>query len=85
MKKNNLETCVKIHKNLYLGNYKAAMSPTTLINFKIKYILCMGVEMNFFFPNLYKYMKVSIFDSEEENILNDFNKIYEYDYYTKTI
>ena len=69
---------MKIIDNLYLGNYKASQSTTTLKTYNIKYILCVGVEMYPFFPDNYQYMKIVIFDSEDEDILLNFNQTYKY-------
>ncbi len=79
MKETKEDVCVKILERLFLGNYKGAMSKTLLTTNNIKSILCVGIEMNTFYPkDKINFKKIDIFDSEDEDILYNFQEIYKY-------
>jgi protein-tyrosine phosphatase len=73
------EICVKVLEKLYIGSYKTAMSKTTLKSNKITHILCVGNEMeNLHKPNEFKFMKLQVDDSEDENILFNFESVFNF-------
>ena len=72
------EVCVKIRKGLYLGNYKTSMSNFTLSKNNITHILCVGFEMNSFFNGKYKFLKLEVSDTYDENILLNFELVYDF-------
>lgn len=79
------EICVKILDGLYIGTYKTSMSKTTLNSNSITHILCIGHEMESILKDVkkiliqdYKFMKIEVEDIEDENILFNFNSIYDF-------
>ena len=72
------EICVKIIDGVFLGSYKTSMSKTTLSANNISYVLCVGNEMETIFKDGYKYMKLDVTDTEDENILFNFESVYNF-------
>jgi protein-tyrosine phosphatase len=72
------ETFIEIDNNLFLGNYKASMNLPLLTKHNISHILCVGIEMTPIYNIKFKYMKIQIQDSEDENILFNFNSVYKF-------
>lgn len=71
------EICiVNIVDNLYIGTHKTAMNKTVLQSSKITHILSVGSEIELGFKNEYKYMNLQVTDSEDENILFNFDDVY---------
>lgn len=76
--------CYEVIKNLFLGNVKTSMSKSTLTKFEITHILCVGFELREFYKEVklfynknFVYLKLNVSDTIDENILKDFNIIYE--------
>ena len=72
------EILLKIMENLYIGDNKASMSKSSLQLKNITHILCVGKEMVNFFKKDFTIMKLDVLDSEDEDILNDFEIIYNF-------
>jgi predicted protein tyrosine phosphatase len=72
------EICVKVLDGVFIGSYKTAMSKTTLNSNKITHILCVGNEMDCLFKNEFKFMKLQVDDTEDENILFNFESVFNY-------
>jgi len=72
------EICIKILDNLYIGDYKSSISKTYLQNKNITHILCVGKEMENFFQNNFIFMKLDVLDSEDEDILSEFEKVFNF-------
>jgi hypothetical protein len=69
------EIFIKIIDNLYIGDNKSSMSKSLLQDKNIKHILCVGKEMENFFKNDFTIMKLDVLDSDDENILHDFENV----------
>jgi dual specificity phosphatase 12 len=72
------ELCIKIIENLYIGDFKSSMSKSTHNMYNIKSILCVGNDMDNIFKTEYNYMKLEVEDSEDENILFNFEAVYNF-------
>lgn len=72
------EICVKIVDGVYLGSYKTSMSRTTLSARNISHILCVGSEMENILREDYKFMKLDVTDTEDENILFNFESVFNF-------
>lgn len=72
------EICVKILDGVYIGSYKTAMSKTTLTSNGITHILCVGTEMENIYKADYRFMKLDVSDTEDENILFNFDSIFSF-------
>lgn len=74
----NQSTFLKIIDNIYLTTNDSQPSLNALKSMKITHILIMGSELEILFPETFKCMKLDIEDSSEENILFNFDSVYNF-------
>jgi protein-tyrosine phosphatase len=72
------EIIYKILDGVFLGNFKTSTSKTTLGNYNISHILCVGHEMENLIKKDFTHMKLNVADTDDEDILAEFQSAYEF-------